>query len=242
MSADAGALARDAAEELARCAEEAVRERGRFTLALAGGSTPKRLYELLADRDAPFRERIDWSSVHFFWGDERHVPPDHSDSNYRMAREALLDAVPVPPGNVHRIRAELPGAVQAAAEYEAELRRSFALVPGEVPRFDLVLLGLGADGHTASLFPGSEALHERERLVAAPWIAKLQAFRITLTPPVIERAAEVLFLVSGEDKAPALHAVLAGERDPDRLPAQLARPRDGRLLWLVDRTAASRLE
>ena len=242
---DAEALARAAAEEVARCAEAAVRERGRFTIALSGGSTPQRLYRLLADREAPYRARIEWSAAHVFWGDERHVPPDHPDSNDRMAREALLDRVPVPADNIHRIHAELPDAAEAAEAYETELRRAFALAPGEAPRFDLVLMGLGTDGHTASLFPGSEAVHERERLVVAPWIDKLSSFRITLTLPVFERAAEVLFLVSGEDKAAALQAVfegVQGEPAPDRYPAQLVRPREGRLLWYADRTAASRLK
>ncbi len=239
---DAEALAHAAADEVARCAEAAVRARGRFMLALSGGSTPQRLYRLLADREAPFCEWI--GATHLFWSDERHVPPDHPDSNYRMVREALLDAVlpPIPADNIHRIPAELPDAAQAADAYENELRRCFALAPGEVPRFDLMLLGLGADGHTASLFPGSDALHEREHLAVAVWVDKLSAFRITLTPPVFERAAEALFLVSGAGKAAALHAVLRSEHDPDRYPAQIVRPHDGRLLWSADRTAASRLE
>jgi 6-phosphogluconolactonase len=240
---DAEALARAAAEEVVRCAEAAVRDRGRFTIALSGGSTPRRLHRLLADREAPFYARIEWSAAHFFWGDERHVPPDHPDSNYRMARETLLDSVPVPAENIHRIHAELPDATEAAEAYEIELRRAFALTPGEVPRFDFALMGIGADGHTASLFPGSDALHERERLVIAPWVDKLSTFRITLTLPVFESAAEVLFLVSGEDKAVALQAVLGEvQGEPERYPAQLVRPREGRLLWLADRTAASRLE
>lgn len=239
--ADGAELARAAAEEVVRRAACAIRNRGRFTIALAGGSTPRRLYSLLADAGSPFRDRIEWSAAHFFWGDERHVPPDHPESNFRMAYEALLDRVPVPASNIHRIHAEHVDATRAAAEYEGELRRFFALAPGAAPRFDLVLLGLGADGHTASLFPGSEAFRERESLVVAAWIEKLDAFRITITPQVIEAAAEVLFLVSGEEKAAALHAVLEGERDRN-LPAQIARPLDGRLLWLVDRTAASRLE
>lgn len=232
---DVEALARAAADEVVRCAEAAVRERGRFTIALSGGSTPQRLYRLLADH-----AHIDWRAAHVFWGDERHVPPDHPDSNYRMAREALLDLVPVPADNIHRIHAELPDAAEAADAYEIELRRAFSLAPGEAPRFDLALMGLGADGHTASLFPGSDALHEHARLVVAPWIDKLSSFRITLTLPVFERAAEVLFLVSGEDKAAALQAVLEGE--PERYPAQLVHPREGRLLWYADRTAASRLK
>jgi 6-phosphogluconolactonase len=237
--ADAEDLARRAAAEFADRVTEAVDAHGRFTVALAGGSTPRALYARLAQE--PWRSRLPWPAIHLFWGDERHVPPDHPDSNFRMVRETLLDVAPVPPGNVHRIRAEDPDAARAAAAYEAELRAFFQLAPGELPRFDLVLLGLGDDAHTASLFPGSAALHERERLVAAPWISTLQTFRITLTPPVLNRAAHVVFLVSGEGKAAALRAVLAGESLPERYPAQIVHPEDGTLLWLVDRAAASRL-
>ena len=209
------------------------RESDRFTWALSGGSTPRGLYRLLASD--PYRERLPWLGVHFFWSDERHVPPDHPESNFRMAREAMLDHVPAPPGNVHRIRAEEPDAERAALLYEEELRSFFALSPGEWPRFDLVLLGLGKDGHTASLFPGSAAVRERERLVVAPWVEALQAFRITLTPPVLSHARRALFMVSGAEKAAALRGVLEGERDPDCYPAQAV---EGNRLWLVDRAAA----
>lgn len=230
-------LTRAAAEEIARAAEQAVAERGRFTLTLSGGSTPRSLYRLLASE--PYRERLPWSAIHLFWGDERHVPPAHADSNFRMAREALIDHVPVPPGNVHRIPAEDPDARRAAAAYEAELRAFFGLAPGEQPAFDLLLLGLGADGHTASLFPGSPALNERDHVVVAPWVEAQRAFRITLTPPALNHARRTLFLVSGEDKADALRAVLAGEREPERYPAQVV---ETDRLWMVDRAAASRLK
>lgn len=230
-------LTRAAAEEVARAAERAVAERGRFTLALSGGSTPRPLYRLLASD--PYRERLPWSAIHLFWGDERHVPPDHADSNFRMAREAMIDHAPVPPGNVHRVAAEDPDARRAAAAYEAELRSFFGLAPGERPMFDLLLLGIGPDGHTASLFPGSPALRERDHLVAAPWVEALRTFRITLTPPVLNHGRLALFLVSGEDKADALHAVIEGEREPDRYPAQVV---EGNRLWMVDRSAASRLK
>ena len=180
--------------------------------------------------------------IHFFWGDERHVPPEHPDSNFGAARAALLDHVPVPPENVHRVPAELPDADAAARIYEDELRRWLAPPPGQPPRFDLVLLGLGADGHTASLFPGSAALDETERWVVAPWIEKLAARRITLTLPVLNAAARVLFLVSGRDKAAALRAVLAGPRRPRELPAQAVAPHDGEVTWIVDREAASELK
>jgi 6-phosphogluconolactonase len=231
--ADAAELARAAAEEISSRILETLRDHDRFAWALAGGSTPRTLYRLLASD--PYRRRLPWQALHFFWGDERHVPPDDPQSNYRMARETLLDAVPVPPGNVHRIAAEEPDAERAARLYEAELRAFFALAPAEWPRFDLVLLGLGPDGHTASLFPGSAAVRERERLVVAPWVEAQQAFRITLTPPVLSRARGAIFLVSGAEKAAALRAVVAGEPDPDRYPAQMVA---GNRWWMVDRAAA----
>lgn len=233
VCANAAELARVAADEISFRVRRTLRERDRFTWALSGGSTPRGLYRLLASD--PYRERLPWQAIHFFWGDERHVPPDHPQSNYRMAREALLDAVAVPPENIHRIAAEEPDAQRAAAQYEAELRAFFALAPGDWPRFDLVLLGLGKDGHTASLFPGSAAVRERERLVVAPWVEAQQAFRITLTPPVLSHARRTLFLVSGAEKAAALRAVIEGEREPDRYPAQAV---EGNRLWLVDRAAA----
>ena len=237
---DADALAREAASEFARRAEGCVAERGRVTVTLSGGSTPRRLYAALADPAAPFRDGIPWSRVHFFWGDERHVPPDDTASNYRMAREELLARVPVPTENVHRIEAERPDAADAADAYERELVRFFAPAPGQVPRFDLVLLGMGRDGHTASLFPGSSALEVRDRLVVAAWVPKLNSDRITLTLPVFNNAAEVTFLVSGADKAATLRAALDPD-GPDGLPCRRIRPAHGDLLWLVDRAAASGL-
>lgn len=234
--ADAGELARGAAAEISLRVRRTLRESERFTWALAGGATPRRLYRRLASD--PYREALPWHAIHFFWGDERHVPPDHPQSNYRMARETLLDAVAVPPENVHRVSAEEPDAQRAAARYEAELRAFFALAPGERPRFDLVLLGLGRDGHTASLFPGSAALRERERLVMAPWVEEEKAFRITLTPPVLSRARGVLFLVSGGEKAAALRAALEDRREPERRPVQVV---EADRLWLVDRAAAGLL-
>jgi 6-phosphogluconolactonase len=230
-------LMRATAEEIALAARQAVDDHGRFSWALAGGSTPRTVYQLLASDF--YRERMPWSAIHFFWGDERHVPPDHPDSNFRMAREAMLDYVPVPPENVHRIPAEEPDAQRAATEYEATLRSFFSLSPGAWPRFDLILLGLGKDGHTASLFPGGDAVRERERLVVAPWVEAQKTFRITLTPPVLNQARRAMFLVSGEEKAEALHAVLEGAREPERYPAQIV---EGNRLWMVDRAAARLLE
>jgi 6-phosphogluconolactonase len=234
---DPSALMRAAADEIVSAAQKAVDERGRFTWALAGGSTPRALYRLLARE--PYRERMPWNAIHFFWGDERHVPPDYPDSNFRMAREAMLDAVPVPPENIHRVPAEEPDAERAAAAYEAALRSFFVLAPGEFPRFDLILLGLGKEGHTASLFPDSDVLHERERLVAAPWVEAQKTFRITLTPPALNHARRAMFLVSGEEKAEALRAVLEGPREPERYPAQIV---EGNRLWMVDRSAARLLK
>ena len=230
-------LSRVAATEFVNQAKGAVQAKGTFTVALSGGSTPKSLYTLLAD-DATLRVAVPWAKVHFFWGDERHVPPDHPDSNYRMAHEAMLSKVPVPPTNVHRIKSEYPEASRAADEYDQRLREFFGLAAEQFPQFDLVLLGMGPDGHTASLFPGTAALHEQTRLVVANWVEKFNTDRITLTPPVLNNAACIIFLVGGEEKAETLQAVLQGEKQPERFPAQLLSPTHGTLLWLVDRLAA----
>lgn len=233
---DLDALAAAAAEEIARHAQEAAAARGRFTIALSGGDTPQPLYRRLAE--APYREEIPWHDVHVFWGDERHVAPDDPASNFGTAHEALLSKVPLPSANVHRVRAEKADAERAAAEYAWTLRSFFDLDEREWPRLDLALMGIGEDGHTASLFPGSDAVRERSQLVIAPWVTSLATFRITLTVPVFNHAACALFLVSGEQKAEALRAVLEGDFQPDRFPAQAVQPEDGKLLWLVDRAAA----
>lgn len=241
---DADALAREAAAELTRIAKKSVAASGRFTLALSGGSTPRRLYALLADPGAPYRGAIPWEATQIFFGDERHVPPDDPQSNFRMAKETLLAHVPVPPANVHRVEAERADAAEAAALYAQEIARVFALAPGQWPRFDLILLGMGPDGHTASLFPGSDALGVRDRTVAANWVAKFGAYRITLTLPVFDAASAVHFLIAGADKAATLSAVFdpASSPDaPDAFPCQRIRPRSGELLWLVDRAAAKAL-
>jgi 6-phosphogluconolactonase len=235
-------LARAAAEVCFRLALEAVAARGHFSIALAGGSTPKRLYALLADEhENGFRERFPWEKTHFFWGDERHVPPDHPDSNYRMAFESMLSKVPVPPSHLHRIESEHPDASKAAENCEQDLVQHFRLSSGNWPRFDLVLLGLGPDGHTASLFPSTDVLNETHRLAAAVWVPKFLASRITLTAPVLNHASHILFLVSGKDKSEALREVLRGEFQPQRFPAQLIRPIQGGLQWLADREAAASL-
>jgi len=227
-----------AAEEVVRAANDAVAERGRFTIALSGGSTPKNLFNLLATNA---RTVLPWDRMFFFFGDERHVPPTDPESNYRMADESLLSKVPVPPGNVFRIAAENPDAAAAAAAYEKTLQKFFALQPGQFPVFDLILLGMGPDGHTASLFPGTAGLQEKSRLVIANWVEKFKTSRITLTLPVLNAARCVTFLVSGTDKAPALHAVLDSDAPGEQYPSKLVRPTDGKLIWLVDRAAASEL-
>jgi 6-phosphogluconolactonase len=238
---DREAVARAAADAIATAAAAAVRDRGRFTLALAGGSTPRRLYQLMADGDEAWRDAIAWDRVHVFFGDERHVPPDHPDSNYRMADEALLRHVPV--ASVHRMRGELPDAGLAAADYQRELERSFVLEAGEDPPpcLDLVLLGLGADGHTASLFPGSAALEERRSWVAAPFVERLRTFRITLTLPVLDRARRVLFVVAGAEKADAVARTFGPGGGSLATPAGRVQPATGQLEWIVDLAAAARI-
>jgi 6-phosphogluconolactonase len=227
--ADADALARAAAEHFVVQAAQAIAARGRFVVALAGGSTPCATYALLASDG--FTAKVDWLRVHVLWGDERCVPPNHRDSNYRLAREALLNRVPIPNANVHRIRGELSPA-QAAATYESELET----ILGADGRFDLILLGLGADGHTASLFPDTAALEERTRWAIENHVEKLNAWRVTLTLPIINAARQVTFLVSGAAKADALARIQAGEP----LPAGLVQPTEGRVMWLVDQQAGHR--
>lgn len=224
-------LAEAAARLFVDRAHRAMSDSGRFAVALAGGSTPQRAYELLADTH---RDDMDWDGVHVFFGDERGVPPDHEDSNYRMANEALLSRVPV--GSVHRMRGELPP-LEAAADYERELRGFF----GGPPVFDLVLLGIGEDGHTASLFPRTPALDVTDRLAAANPVEKLGTTRITLTAPAINAAREVAFLVAGEGKAEPLKEILEGDADPHDYPAKLIRPAAGEPAWMADDAAAALL-
>lgn len=232
-------LTQAAADEFVRQAERAIQARGRFTIALSGGSTPKSLYALLATQ--PWRKRIPWNQIHFFWGDERHVPPSDPSSNFQMTQERLLFQVPIPQQNVHRIKAENPDAKAAAAEYEQDLRQFFQLGENQFPRFDLVLLGMGSNGHTASLFPGTDAVREQSRLVVASWIEELNSDRITLTPPVFNNAACVIFFVAGAEKATMLKTVLEGQYQPNLLPVQIIRPTQGKVVWMVDRAAASSL-
>jgi 6-phosphogluconolactonase len=234
--ATAADLFHAAAEEFVGTARAAIGAQGRFTVALSGGSTPKALYSLLASNYAGFA----WNRIFLFFGDERHVPPTDPESNYRMVNESLLSKIAIPAENVFRVPSENPDAAAAAADYESQIRRFFELKPGEFPRFDLILLGMGPDGHTASLFPDSEALNEQSRLVVANWVAKFNTHRITFTFPVLNRAAEVMFLASGPDKAEMLHQVLETKQTPP-LPSQRVEPTDGKLLWLLDEAAAAKL-
>lgn len=237
--ADVEALNQAAAQEFVHRAREAVAARGSFRVALSGGSTPQRLYQLLTEE--PFRDQVEWNRVEIFWGDERCVPPEHADSNYRMAREAMLVHLPLSAEHIHRMEAERSDREAAARDYQAVLARVFDVpADGEPPAFDLVLLGMGPDGHTASLFPHTKALDETTRWVAPNFVPKLNAERLTLTRPILNRAREVLFLVAGADKAERLVEVLTGPDDPKTLPAQAIQPA-GKLVWFLEEAAAARL-
>jgi 6-phosphogluconolactonase len=207
-------------------------------VALSGGSTPKALYALLASPE--YREQIDWPQVHLFWGDERCVPADHAESNFRMTREALLSKINLPERNIHRMAGEKDPAA-AAIEYENQLGAFFASTKNAIPRFDLVLLGLGEDGHTASLFPGTAALGQAERLVATAYVEKLHAHRLTLTLPVLNAAAQVTFLIAGQSKAAIVNEILGSDRSAENYPAAQVKPIDGRLTWLITADAAALL-
>jgi 6-phosphogluconolactonase len=237
---DAAALARRAAQYFVEMAGEAAEAQGRARIAISGGSTPKAAFELLADPAQPWHLRMPWQKLDLYWVDERCVPPDNAESNYRMTREALLDHAPLKPEQIHRIEGELEPEA-AAARYESELRTCFRLEDAGIPRFDLVALGMGGDGHTASLFPHTEALRELGRLAVANHVPQKDALRITLTWPVINRARSVFFLVSGQEKAAILKEVLTGPHDPERLPSQLIWPSSGILTLILDKAAASLL-
>ena len=236
---DLAAAAEAAAARVARRCEMAVADRGECAIALAGGDTPRALYARLASD--PLRTRIPWGRVRVFWGDERGVPPTDPRNNFQMAQDSLLTHVPVPHHRIHRMPAEDADGDAAAEAYAALLREYLPAAPEGWPRLDLVLLGLGEDAHTASLFPGAAVLRERRRLVVSYYVPHLEMSRMTLTFPVLNHAAEVLFLVSGAQKAGALNAVLEGPRDPDRVPAQGVQPSPGALAWIVDAAAASEL-
>jgi 6-phosphogluconolactonase len=229
-------LFRAAAEKFCTLGSEAIKTHGRFSVALSGGSTPRGLHQELVTH---FASRLDWNRVFFFWGDERHVPPDSSDSNYRMAKETLLSKLPIPPENISRVQSELPDARQAAAKYEQALQQFFHPEPDSFPKFDFILLGMGPDGHTASLFPGTAALQEKDHLVVANWVEKLNTFRITFTYPVLNSAACIMFLVNGDEKAEMVRRAL--KDSAANLPCQKVRPENGELLWYLDKGAALKL-
>jgi 6-phosphogluconolactonase len=237
---DVPSLSRRVADHLLLQVSAAVEKRGRARIAISGGNTPKALFTLLADPSEPYRERIPWQALELYWVDERAVPPDHSESNYRMTRETLLEKVPLPPQQVFRMEGELPPE-EAASRYEALIRSNFRLEGAETPRFDVITLGMGDDGHTASLFPHTQAIHEMGRIVVANHVPQKNSWRITLTWPVINQGSDIFFLVAGRDKAEVLERVLFSKNDPETLPSQLIRPATGKLTLFLDRAAAAKL-
>ena len=237
-------LSRAAAKIFVEIGNQAVKQNGKFTVALAGGSTPKSLYRLLTTEN--FRNQIDWARVFFFFGDERNVLPDAEESNFRMANENLLQPLQISEKNVFRWRTEIGEAEKIAEDYGETIKEFFELKDkpsataggSDFPRFDLILLGMGADGHTASLFPFTDALRERQKIVVANRVEKLNADRLTLTFPAINNASNVIFLVKGADKAEILKTVLQGKYEPEKFPAQAVKLNDGEMFWLIDQSAA----
>jgi 6-phosphogluconolactonase len=234
---DTDILSRDAAQYIVRLAAESIVKHGRFTIALSGGTTPKKLYALLGDEF--YRSQIDWTRVEIFWSDERCVPPDSEDSNYLLAQQVLLSKIPVAASQIHRMPADEADRDAASAAYTDEMQRVFAT--SGVPNFDLIQLGMGPEGHTASLFPHQASLHEQQRLVMPVTVPKPPPPRLTFTPPILNAARHVLFLVTGSEKADAIHAILEGEYNPDEYPAQIVRPTNGEVVWMLDQGAASKL-
>ena len=237
------ALARAAADRFRRVANAALKAAGIFTVALSGGNTPKAFYSFLGE-DPDYRKKLPWDKTFFFFGDERHVPPDHAESNFRLAQEALFSKITIPAGNIHRIPAENSNAAEASSFYERDLRSFFGerdLVTGGAPVFDLIFLGTGPDGHTASLFPGSAALNETGKWVTENWVEEFKSYRITLTYPVLNNAVLLIVLVAGVEKAPIIENVLEKQSNSRLYPIQGVMPRFGPKLWLLDEAAASRL-
>ncbi len=235
--ADLDGVAHAAAELFVELCQPVTSSGGSFSVALSGGSTPRALHTLLAS--PPYRDQVDWSQVQFYWGDERFVPPDDVESNYRMARETLLSHLALDESQIHRFHTELGDPDAAAAHYDQELRREFTLNAGELPQLDLIFLGMGPDGHTASLFPHTAGLRVTDRLAIANHVPQLETYRLTLTAPVINHAAVVAFLVAGAEKAGTVVRVLQGPANPEELPSQLISPVDGDLYWLLDQAAAA---
>jgi 6-phosphogluconolactonase len=240
VSPTADAVAAAAAQLLLDSAVAAVSARGTARIAISGGSTPKRMLAMMADPAKPFLASIPWDKLELFWVDERCVPPTHADSNYKMTKEAMLDHVPLPAAQIHRIEGELDP-TEGAARYESDIRNSFKLEGAETPTFDLILLGMGDDGHTASLFPHTEALHELSLLVTANHVPQKDSWRVTLTLPVILHGKKVAFLIEGAGKADVLAEVLQGPYDPESRPSQLIRPVSGEVSFLLDSAAAAKL-
>ncbi len=234
---DKDTLSHAAAQHIVQIANESIVTHGRFTLALSGGSTPKMLYGLLGSE--PYRSQIDWAQVEVFWSDERCVPPESEESNFHMAQEVLLNRVPLSPTQIHRMPADLPDRDAASRDYSLEIQKVFGT--NRVPSFDLLQLGMGPEGHTASLFPHQPSLHEQERLVMPVTVPKPPPPRLTFTPPLLNAASHVLFLVTGADKADAIQAVLEGPYQPDEYPAQIVRPTKGEVTWMLDTSAAEKL-
>lgn len=237
---DTAGIAQFVAEHIVHSAAAAVADHGQFSIALSGGNTPKPLYHSLVE-DPALRNRLPWDKMVFFFGDERHVGPDDPESNYKMAADAFLSKAPIKPEQVKRIKGEYSDTEKAAAEYEEVIKKHFDLNDGEFPRFDMILLGMGSEGHTLSLFPGTNALRDAKHIVARNWVGKLFTERITLTAPAANKAAELIFMIAGADKALALKAVLEGPVEPEQLPAQMIQPLEGKLFWLVEAQAGSRL-
>lgn len=240
VSEDSSQLMHRVADHLLEKITSAVAQKGKARIAISGGNSPKALFSLLADPSEPYLAKMPWNSVEIYWVDERTVPPDHTDSNFRMTRETLLDKVPLPSSQVFRMEGELEPE-EAAARYEALIRNNFRLEGAETPQFDVITLGMGNDGHTASLFPHTEAIHEMGRIVIANHVPQHNTWRITLTWPVINQGRDVFFLVAGVDKAEVLARVIFGPNDPETLPSQLIRPANGKLTFFLDRAAAAKL-
>jgi 6-phosphogluconolactonase len=234
---DVDTLSQQAAQYVVRIASESIADRGRFTIALSGGTTPRKLYGLLGSE--PYSSQIDWKLVHIFWGDERCVPPDNPDSNYSMAKEVLLSKIPIPALQVHRMPADQPDRETASYAYTIEMQHTFGT--NGMPGFDLIQLGMGPEGHTVSLFPHQASLHEKQRLVIPVSVPKPPPDRLTFTPPLLNAARNILFLVTGSDKADALQAVLEGEYQPEEYPAQIVHPPNGEVVWMLDRAVAAKI-
>jgi len=234
---DSDTLSHQAAQYIVRLANEAIVTRGRFSIALSGGSTPKELYSLLATE--PYRSQLAWPSIEIFWSDERCVPPESPDSNYAMAHEVLLSKIPIPANHIHRMPADKADRDAASQEYTLEMQRTFGT--NGIPSFDLLQLGMGPEGHTASLFPHQPSLQEQQRLVMPVTVPKPPPPRLTFTPLILNASRHILFLVTGSEKADALHAVLEADYQPEEYPAQIIRPPNGEVTWMLDTNPAAKL-